>query len=167
LAVATICGLSYLEGQTVSILANGEVLDQQVVTSGIINLGDSYSVVHVGLPFYADLQTLNVVLPLKDMNSIFGRKAKVNNVTFRLRDSRGGYVGPDEDNLYDAFSVDAINRSSGQNIDEFDLFTGDVRQPLGAGRFLGNGTVFYRQVNPLPITIGAIMPEVTVGGYVR
>jgi len=166
LATATMNDLGHLEGQTVSILANGVVLDQQTINSGSLSLGSSYSVVHVGLPFYSDIETLNVDVRLKDDSSIQGQRAKISNVIYRLRESRGGYVGPDSDNLYNAFSIDAMNQSSGQNIDDTDLFTGDIRQPLG-GEYSDGGRVFYRQVDPLPITIGAIMPEVDIGGRSR
>lgn len=141
-------------------------MDQQEVSGGQVTLGDSYSVAQIGLPFYSDLETLNISIPLKDKNSIQGRQAKVNNVSFRVHNSRGGYIGPNEDDIWEAFTQDAINQCSGQNIDAIELFTGDIRVPLGSG-FGDGGRVFYRQVDPLPITIGAIMPEVTVGGYVR
>lgn len=105
-------------------------------------------------------------MPLSDSESIQGRVAKIGNVTFRLQNSRGGHIGPDADNLYDAFYQDALISCSGQDLLDNDLFTGDIRQPLGSGYPTG-GRVFYRQIDPLPITIGAIMPEVSVGGYVR
>lgn len=165
-ATTNAAGLNHLEGQNVSILANGEVLGQQTVINGAIDLSDWYSVVKIGLPFFCDLETLNVEIPLQDANSIQGRRVKINNVTFRIHNSRGGYIGPDEDNLFDAFTQEAFRQCSGENLSEKDLFTGDVRQPLG-GEFSAGGRVFCRQSDPLPITIGAIMPEVNVGGYSR
>lgn len=161
-ATSSISNLSHLEGQLVSILANGEVLDQQEVYKGKVDLGSSYSVAHVGLPFYSDLETLNVEVPMKE-GTIQSRKVKIGNVTFRLHNSRGGYIGPDEDDLYEAFTQQAFRESSGQNIGDEELFTGDIRMPLG-GQYSQGGRVFYRQSDPLPVTIGAIIPEVDVGG---
>jgi len=157
--------LSHLEGQTVAILANGEVLDRQVVVDGAVDLGDSYNVAHVGLPFVSDIETLAIEVPWQE-GTVQARKVKVGNVLYRLENSRGGWIGPNSDDLYEAFTRDAINQCSGQNIGTIELFTGDIRQPLGA-QFGQGGNIFYRQVDPLPITIGAIIPEVSVGGQAR
>jgi hypothetical protein len=157
--------LDHLEGQTVAILANGEVLDEQVVVDGRVTLDGNYSIVKVGLPYYSDLETLNVEVPIGE-GTIQSRQVKIGNVTFRLHDTRGGYVGKDEDNIWEAFTQDKFNKSSGQNIGETELFTGDVRVPLGVG-FSPGGRVFYRQSDPLPVTIGAIIPEVNIGGVAR
>jgi len=165
IAVGTIPNMDHLEGQTVSILANGTVLDQQVVLNGTLNMGSSYSVAHIGLPFYSDIETLAVEVP-SDEGTVQSKKVKVGAVTFRIKDSRGGYIGPNEDDLWPAFTNREINLSSGQNIEEWNLFTCDVRQPLG-GQYGEGGHVFYRQSDPLPITIGAIIPEVAVGGQAR
>lgn len=164
-ATSQVANLSHLEGQKVAILANGEVKDRQVVKNGAIELNGSYSVVHVGLPFEADFETLKIEVPWKE-GTIQSRKVKVNNVIFRIQNSRGGYIGPNEDDLYEAFTHDAIVQSSGQNLGLLDMFTCDIRQPLGAG-YSQEGNVFYRQVDPLPITIGAIIPEINVGGQAR
>ena len=161
-----ISSLTHLEGQVVSILANGNVLDEQTVVDGTITLDDYYSIINVGLPYYSDLETLKLNVPSKGFSTIQGSRIKVGNVTFHLQETKGGYIGPDEDNLYNAFSDSAFNQYSGQNIGEYDLFTGKVRQPLGAEYGYG-GHIFYRQVAPLPVTIGSVMPEVDIGGHAR
>ena len=158
-------GVQHLDTETVGILADGVVHDQQVIDGNTITLTSSASKVTVGLPYKSDLETLNVEVPLKE-GTIQSRKVKIGNVSFRLHQSRGGWVGPDADNLYEAFTQQSFRGSSGQNLSSTTLFTGDVRQPLGAGYEQG-GRVFYRQVDPLPITIGAIIPEVNVGGASR
>lgn len=157
--------LNHLEGQTVAIYANGTVMDEQVVTDGAVTFPSGLSLIHIGLPFYSDFETLNVEVPDKE-GTVQARRCKINNVMFRLQDSRGGFIGPDEDNLWEAFTADAIRKSSGQNINDDELFTGDIRQPLGA-QFGDEGHIFYRQVDPLPISIGAVIPEVEYGGRSR
>lgn len=157
--------ISHLEGQVVSIYANGDVLDQQVVHGGTVNISSEYSLVHVGLPYYSDLETLNIEVPMKE-GTMQSKREKINNVTFSFKDSRGGYIGPDEDHLWEAFTIDAVRQSTGRNYGDTDLVTDDVRQPLG-GQYGPEGSVFFRQVDPLPVTIGAIIPEVSVGGISR
>ena len=164
-AVNRVLNLDHLEGQTVSILANGTVLDQQVVTNGRIELGDSYNVVHVGLPFVADLETLPIEVPGKE-GTMQSKAVRTDGVIFKLIQSRGGYIGMDEDNLWDAFTRTAIIQSSGVDLESTELFTGDIRQPL-VGEYRRGGTAFYRQVDPLPVTVGFIVSEATVGGGVR
>lgn len=158
-------GVLHLDGETVGILADGVVLDQQVVDGNIITLSSAASIVLVGLPYNCDFETLNVEVPLKE-GTIQSRKVKIGNVTFRLKDTRGGWVGPDSSNIYEAFTQQSFRESSGENLSATELFTGDVRQPLGA-QYSQGGRVFYRQVDPLPVTIGAIVPEVSVGGASR
>ncbi len=157
---ATINNLDHLEGQEVAILADGEVLDRQVVQSGQITLPDNYKQVHVGLPIESDVETMNVNLSMPD-GTMQGDKVKIGNVMFRLIDSKGGWIGPNEDNIYEAFP-EAITDEIGDETPT-EMFTGDIRMPLGAG-YEDGGRVFYRQKDPLPITISALIPEVTVGG---
>ena len=157
--------VSHLEGQTVAILANGNVLEEQVVTDGTVNVSSTYSLVHIGLPYYADLETLNIEVP-ENEGTVQSKRLKIGNATFRIENTRGGYIGPDEDDLWEAFTYDKINQYSGDNIGELDMYTGDLRVPLGS-QYSDEGNVFYRQVDPLPVTIGAIIPEVNIGGASR
>lgn len=53
-------GLDHLDGETVGILADGEVLDQVEVSGGSVNLASSYGIVHVGIPYNCDFQTNNI-----------------------------------------------------------------------------------------------------------
>jgi len=156
-AYTTFSGLDHLEGKTVAILGDGNVFPQQVVTDGEITLSIACSIVQVGLPYTADMETLNVEVPLRS-GTMQGSKVKISNVTFRLINSRGGYLGPNENKLYEAFNPTRLSLGSAP-----ELFTGDTRQPLGAG-YEDGGRVYFRQVDPLPVTISAIIPEVTPGG---
>ncbi|WP_204311451.1 hypothetical protein, partial [Stenotrophomonas maltophilia] len=54
-AATTISGLGHLEGKTVSILADGNVAPQAVVSGGSITLDGPSLVVHVGLPITAEI----------------------------------------------------------------------------------------------------------------
>jgi len=92
-------------------------------------------------------------------------------VTFRFVDSRGGYVGPDFDNLYEAFDQERISANE-FNL-EFNetftlnpavaLYTGDIKVNIG-GEYRTGGRFAYRQSDPLPVQIAAIYPEFDVAG---
>lgn len=158
-------GLDHLEGEIVGIMADGEYQGQQTVSNGAITLNSSYSVVKVGLPYASDLETLNIELE-SEKDTLQGRKTKIGNVVFRVEDSRGGWIGPNKDELFEAFNEIDVEMSAGVNLSSTELFTGDVRMPLG-GRYENSGNVYYRQIEPLPITIGAIVPEIAPGGSAR
>ena len=166
-------GLSHLEGETVAILADGNVLAQRVVSNGRVTITGDYTVVHIGLPYYSDLETLNISLG-EDIDTLQGRKIKVGNVDMMFVDSRGGYIGDSESNIYEAFTdlMVTYNQSElefNQDIETLSsataLYTGHLRVPLGS-KYKYGGRVFYRQVDPLPVLIGQIIPEVSVGGAV-
>jgi len=159
-AVAEVTDLSHLNGMTVSILADGEVLDQQVVSGGSIDLPGLYSKIHVGLPYESDIETLNIEVEQKD-GILQGRRIKIGNVVFRVVNTRGGWIGPNEEEIYEALP-NAIEFKQGSN--STDMFTGDIRMPLGSG-FEEGGRIFYKQLDPLPVTITAIIPEMTPGGH--
>lgn len=146
--------LDHLEGQDVRIIADGIVYPTQTVESGAITLPEARLNKYVGLAYNADFGTLDIAKS-DDKGMVKGRKVKVSNCTFEVLNSRGGYVGPDADNLYEAFIPD---RSSTDETPA--LFSGPIRLPIGAS-YSDGGSVFYRQSDPLPITITAVVPEVT------
>lgn len=148
-------GLDHLDGRTVAILGNGEVYPQQEVVDGSITLTRACSRVQIGLPYTCDFETLNVELSLKG-GSAQGKPMKISNVTFRVLSSRGGWLGPDSNNLHEGFIPDRV----GLGVPPL-LYSGDIREALGSG-FEDGGRIFVRQVDPLPLTITAVIPEVTV-----
>lgn len=154
--------IGHLNGCTVSILADGNVLPQQVVVDGTITLDQPYAKVTVGLPYFSDLETLNIEVAAKD-GTLQGKKVKVGNVTFRLENTRGGWIGPNENVLYEAFPAIIADKLAADGLPDTSMFTGDIRLPLGAG-YADGGRIFYRQVDPLPVTINAVVPEVNPGG---
>ncbi len=146
--------LGHLEGQSVGIIADGIVYPDQTVTDAKITLPEARTHAFIGLGYDADLETMDVAKT--DQNGVvMGRPVKIGAVTFKVLNSRGGLIGPDFDNLYEAFIPD---RSATDEVP--DLQSGDFRFPLGA-EFSDGGRVCYRQSDPLPITITAVVPEVT------
>lgn len=155
-AFSVFTGLSHLIGKTVSILGNGEVYPQQVVSgSGQITLSKLCSTIHIGYPYMSDMETLNVEIGTK-YGTLQGQFAKINNITFRLINSKGGWIGPSEDSLKESFTPNRLSLGNAPA-----LFSGDIRVPLGAGYEQG-ARIFYRQYDPLPVTISSVIPEVTI-----
>ena len=157
IATTTITGLTELASKAVSVLADGVVISGKTVSAeGVLTLDTAASVVQVGLAYKSDLETLNVEVNLED-GTAQGRKVHIANVALRLLNTKGGYTGPNSSNLY------ALNLSSRADYDSSVLFSGDHSISLGAG-YKEGGRFFFRQSDPLPVTITGLIPQVAVGG---
>lgn len=155
LAATTISGLSHLEGKTVSILADGNVLPQAVVTGGTVTV-DPVLVAHIGLPITADFETLD--LTMQNNQPFLGTKKKVNSVTVICQESRGIFAGQDADSLYE------FKQRATENYGEpIALLTGRAEISIQCN-WNDTGRVFIRQSDPLPLTILGVMPNVQAGG---
>ena len=90
----TISGLSHLEGEEVSILADGATHPNKTVSSGSITLDRSASKVKVGLPYTSLLQTMRIDAGSQNGTSQSKTK-RIYEITVRLYESIGIEVGPD------------------------------------------------------------------------
>jgi hypothetical protein len=152
-----ISGLTHLEGKTVAILGDGYVFPQQVVTGGQITLSIEVSKAHVGLPYVADFETLDIELQQND-GTLMVKKVKVPEVFVRVLNSRGGYFGSDSSNLYEF-----INRVTEALDNPIDLYTGILEETVDSNYQYG-GRIFIRQSHPLPMTILTVIPSISIGG---
>ena len=152
----TISGLSWLEGKIVNILADGAVHPQKTVSSGSITLDRAASVVHIGLPIEADLQTLPLALQVEAFGQ--GRVKNLNHVWLRVLESSGIFAGPSADKL-----VEAKQRTTEPYGSPPDLKTQDIKIML-TPQWQDNGQLFVRQTDPLPLTIVGLTLEVSMGG---
>jgi hypothetical protein len=153
--VDAISGLGHLEGKTVSILADGNVEAQKTVASGAITLSHPASKIHIGLPIESDIQTLNLELGQPTQQ---GKKKSISAVTLRVEESRGGKIGYDADHL-----TEFKQRAYEPYGTATSLKTGDIKVTLPS-TWKTEGSIFFRQSDPLPMTLLAVIPEVSVGG---
>lgn len=161
-------GLDYLDGMTVSILGDGFVFPQQVVSGGELVLPRPSALVNVGLQYLPDFETLTPELPFYEMQpplaTMQGRKMKIGAVIFNFLDSRGGWLGPSEFDTYGNLALKEgfiPDRTTLNGV--LQLYQGFKRAPLG-GSYGTGGHVFFRQYDPLPVTILSIIPEIAAGG---
>jgi hypothetical protein len=152
-ATLTISGLDHLEGETVSILANGATHPNKTVSSGSITLNRSSTKVKVGLPYTSLLQTMR--LDAGSQNGTSQSKTKrIYEITVRLYESLGIEVGPDLNNMERIpfrSSADPMNSSLG-------VFTGDKEVEF-RGNYETDGFIFVRQDQPLPLTVLSLYPK--------
>ena len=157
-AAATVfTGLSWLEGQTVSILGDGAVMPKQVVTGGSITLPVAVSKAQIGLPITADLMTPPAVSQ-QDPTMGQSRVKSINKAWVRVYNSGVFSVGPNVNKLtpIKGRHFESPGTASALQTDELQLFISpDYNQ---------SGKIMIRQADPLPLTVVDITIEATFGG---
>lgn len=156
-AILTInSGLSHLEGKTVSILANGAVQPQQIVTGGAITLEQPASRVHIGLPYTTDVQTLPLAFEAAEAGGQ-GRQKSLNQAHLRLYQSGGVKVGPNFENM-----ETAKLRTTEPYGTPPSLKTKTIPIRLSPA-WDAEGQTCLRQDQPLPFTLVSMSVEVAIG----
>ena len=152
-ATTTISGLDHLEGETVSVLADGSTHPNKVVSSGGITLDRSSTKVKVGLPYISLLQTMRIDAGANNGTSQSKTK-RIYEITARLYESIGIEIGPDLNNMERIpFRSSANLMDSGINV-----FTGDKEIEF-RGNYETDGFIFVRQNQPLPLTVLSLYPR--------
>ena len=137
-------------------MADGAVHPQKTVTSGSITLDRAASVVHLGLPYESDLETLPIALQIEAFGQ--GRVKNLNHVWLRVLESSGIFAGPSVDKL-----IEAKQRTTEPYGTPPNLKTEDIKIMV-TPTWQDNGQIFVRQTDPLPLTIVGLTLEVAVGG---
>lgn len=154
--VKTLSGLGHLEGKTVSVLADGNVQPQVVVSGGAITLQSYAGIVHAGLPYTSDMETLDIE-PRQANETMLDKKIAVTSLTVLVEESRGIFAGSDKHHLYEHKPARTTYELP------IELLTGQAQIPI-PNDWMGKGRIFIRQADPLPLTVLAVIPEVTFGG---
>ena len=149
-----ITGLTWLEGMEVSIVADGSVEPRQVVQNGKITLSMPASVVHVGIPYTADAQTLPVALALQDGSYGSGHQKNVRSMSLRVVNSSGIQAGPSFDQLteYPARFTESAGLPPDPITDEISLEV--------IANWSTSGQICIRQSYPLPLKIISVTTAV-------
>ena len=154
-------GFDHLAGKEVAILADGAVMPRQVVRE--ITIGDitgwgielvyPAKIVHVGLPYESDIETMPI--EIAGANTLQGSRKKIPRVILRVENSIGACVSIDGKG-----ETEIKWRDQGLKIGEKqELFTGDkgVRPDCG---YSDDGRIRITQKDPLPLTVLAVIPEI-------
>lgn len=167
-AVDDISGLWHLEGKEVSVFADGYVVASPnnakiatlTVASGAITLPRPYGVIHVGLPVTSDIETLDIERP--EGESLADKKKLITAVSVYVEASRGIFAGPkaptddDEDPLE---GLEEVEPSTPADPDEPVALETGVLSVTIPGEWNSNGRVFIRQVDPIPLSVLAVVPK--------
>jgi hypothetical protein len=152
-STTTLSGLSHLEGQVVSILADGATHADKTVSSGSITLDRSVTSAVVGLSYDSVLQTMRVEGGAAQGTSQ-GKVKRISKVVLRLFETVGAKVGP---SLTELETVPFRTTSSALSSPVDTLLAGDKTIEF-RGDFDSDGFIFVKQDQPLPLTVLAIYP---------
>lgn len=152
---STIAGLDHLEGRTVSILADGEVVENQRVSGGQITLSTPARNVRVGLPYTSKAIPMRLDLNLPDGTTL-GSIKRIAEVALSVHDTLNLKYGASDTELFDIDWEDARWKNTSK-IEG--LFTGIVIVATDGG-FDVEDDLVLSQSDPLPCTVRAIVPRV-------
>lgn len=158
LMAKTIAGLDHLEGKTVSVLTDGDVHPQQVVAGGSITLQYAAAVIHAGLPFIAEAETLEVDWADRESTTKLDVRKVIPNVTLFLESSRNFKAGSGPGKLYEQKAPYREHYNQA-----LPLETGISSLKIST-QWSEKGRVYIQQADPLPLTILAIIPDVVTSG---
>lgn len=151
--VTTVQGLNFLEGQTLSVIADGAAVANLTVYLGIITLSYAAATIHIGHSYNSDGQLLRIDAGAADGTAI-GKTRRMHRVGMMLHRTLGLKIGRDFDSL-----DDVVFRTSADNISQaVPLFSGIESFEHDADYDLEN-QFCWRQSEPFPGKILAIMPQ--------
>ena len=157
MARMTFGGLSHLEGKTVNILSDANVEPVKTVSGGFVTLQNPGAVVHIGLPIIAEFETLDV--NISQQETILDKKKLIDTVSLIVNKSRGILAGQRNGRLYQyaqrefEFYDNPVNNA-----------TAVVQIPIES-TWDKNGRFYVKQSDPLPLSVLAVIPRISVGGF--
>lgn len=155
-ATMNVTGLTWLEGETVSILADGYYAGQDTVSSGEVTITAFASKIHVGLPYDAVLRTLPI--EVKQLGTIAGNVRRTHRLFFYLTETIGLIVN----NVVNTMSQVIPFGGGTHDLDEGpDLFTGviETEPPMDYDQ---EGIVEIKHTWPTNLTINYIAQELVI-----
>lgn len=168
----TVSGLDHLEGMQVSILADGVVVAPQTVTDGSVTLLAPASTIVAGLGYAVQIQTLYA--DFASQVTVQGRRKSIYNAVVRVEASglpfQVGANQPDASVQPGGANVPWINMApfvgafgAQSPIQPIPLYTGDIPGDIFDSLGLTNGQLAVQQLNPVPLNLLAVIPNISVG----
>lgn len=152
--VTSVSGLWFLEGETVSLLADGSVMAPRKVVNGTVTLDAPATRVIVGLGYECRARTLPVTA---NGNTVEGKRKRIVGVASRLHEGRGLKSGLRLDKLYEF--KDRTTELYGEPIIPRSEMIYNTIEP----QWDVNGQFYYVVTDPLPVTILGHVLETEVG----
>lgn len=148
-------GLTWLAGQTVKVVGDGEALEDVTVSgAGRIDLAESYGRIVTGYGYDTTVTTLPIEMNGQD-GTWGSRKKRIQNMCVMFKETRGGWFG------FNNKPMDEIKWIYGEGDDVFD---GKKKMNLPQANYNETLMLTIKQLEPYPMTILSVIPEVLPGG---
>lgn len=151
----TFAGLDHLEALDVSIAGDGQDYGITSVATGIVTISPPAALVHIGLPFTSEFESLDMVIAGGE--AVGTRQKIVREVGVLVKDTRGLEIGCDFDHL-----ETLKPRDSESMVQAPRARTEWIQLPV-PGQWQQNPRVCIRNASPIRHTILAIEPNVEFG----
>ncbi|MBE7705426.1 MAG: hypothetical protein E7Z90_06430 [Cyanobacteria bacterium SIG29] len=150
-SVDSVYGLNHLEGETICVLADGDLYDDLVVLNGRVDLKVPASKIVAGLPYEFELETLNI-----EGENTFGLNKIINSINVFVDKSREDFfiVGTNGQSVQNNRSMESINNPNY-------LYSGKITC-YAFSDYTKEASVHIKQIHPFPLTINSITLDVTV-----
>ena len=148
-------GLGHLEGESVSVLADGGSGGTAVVTSGTVLLDHPAEKAVIGLPYTPELQTLDL---LSQGGEPRGHAQVLQFVYLELLNARGLWVGSSFDDLT------PVKDRQGETFSIAPGMTTDIVKAYPSSSWGAHAFLCVQLRDPLPVTLLAVNREVKIGG---
>jgi hypothetical protein len=153
-STSTVSGLDHLEGEIVAVLNNGAVESRKTVSSGAITLSNATTKCHVGLPFTAELESVNVE-PKSQYGTTQGKRGRIDKAIFRLFETPALKAGPASS------SVEVVPfRTTTSTMSATKPKTGDYTFSMPAG-YTTENKIYVKSDTVQACTISAIMIQMS------
>jgi hypothetical protein len=156
----SLTGLDHLEGETISILADGAVHAPKVVVGGVVTLDRLTTSVVAGLPFISEVRPLLLSVPTEEGNSA-SRTQRILEMGVQLKDSVGMEIGIEYSDGEERIEEQPFRKPSDITGASLPLFNGWYPISFFEG-YDNKSEYFIRQRLPLPLTVVAVVDKVEV-----
>lgn len=166
-AVKTFSGLEHLEGENIAAFGDGFVdaspnnaaYTTKTVSSGSVTLDKLRVVMHIGLPYICDIETLDIDTVKGE--TLSDKKKLIGEVHMYVEKTRGIWAGSEPPSDDSTDPLEGLFEFKARNAEGYDspvsLKTDVIEIPLQTDWSQG-GRVFIRQVDPVPMSILSIVP---------
>jgi len=157
-STATISGLNHLEGERVTVLNNGSVERDLLVTGGKITLARATTKAQIGYRIAAVLETQDFEAGAQ-AGTAQSRHKRINKVFARVLESLGGSIGPDAAN-----QADMLFRRAYMPTDVSALLYSGLVEVDFPGNWERGATIRVEHDDPLPLFVTGVTFELNTTG---
>lgn len=157
-AIKNVTGLARLNGETVSVCADGYFAGNKVVSAGGLLIDDFASIIHAGFGYTAELKTLPV--EIKSLGTIAGKTRRTNMIIFYLTNTIGLAIGSEINPTLEVIPFGGGN----ENLNEGPSLKNGVLKREPPMDYDEEGVIKISHTWPTNITINYIVQELTING---